>query len=57
MILTVRARWLVQWCDGEQSKIRMQDSGGQISSNKIGNGGNKGQKQRADQGRQKAAKS
>jgi hypothetical protein len=32
---------LVHWCDGEQSKIRMQETRGKISGNKIDNSGNR----------------
>jgi len=42
MILIDRARSLVHWSDGKQSKIRMQDYGGKIGGNKIGNSGNSG---------------
>jgi hypothetical protein len=37
MILTVRARSLVHWCDAQPSKIRMRDSRAKISDCKIGN--------------------
>jgi hypothetical protein len=37
-----RARSLVRWCDGEQSKIRMHECGVKISGRKIGNSGNRG---------------
>jgi hypothetical protein len=42
MILTDRARSLVHWCDGEQSKIRMQETEGKISRRKIGDSGKEG---------------
>jgi hypothetical protein len=42
MILIDRARSLVHWCDGQQSKIRMQEPRGKISGNKLGNSGNRG---------------
>jgi hypothetical protein len=42
MILIDRARLLVRWSDGEQSMIRMQEPGGEISVSKIGNRGNRG---------------
>jgi hypothetical protein len=37
MILIDRARSLVHWCDGQRSKIRMQDSKGKISGRKTRN--------------------
>src|SRR5262249_34442094 len=42
MILTDRARSLVHWCDGEQSKLRMQEPKVEISRSKIGNSGSTG---------------
>jgi hypothetical protein len=51
MILIDRARLLVRWSDGEQSKIRMQETRGKISGSKIchsGNGGGNGELTSAD---------
>jgi hypothetical protein len=39
VILTVRARSLVHWCDGQLSKIRMQESGVKISGRTISDSG------------------
>jgi hypothetical protein len=41
MILTVRARSLVHWSDGQESKIRMQDSRVEMSGMSISNSGQK----------------
>jgi hypothetical protein len=32
----------VRWCDGEQSKVSMQELWGKITGSRIGNGGNRG---------------
>jgi hypothetical protein len=36
----------MQWCDGQQSKIRMQEFRHKISGRKVGKGGQTGGKQR-----------
>jgi drug/metabolite transporter (DMT)-like permease len=41
MILTDRARSLVHWCDGQESKIRMRDSRVEMSGMSISNSGQK----------------
>jgi hypothetical protein len=35
-VIFIIPRSTVRWCDGQKSKIRMQDSRGKISGNKIG---------------------
>jgi hypothetical protein len=57
MILTARARSLVHWCDGQQSKIRMQDSRVMMSGTKIGDGGQMEYEKQVEQAHIEVAKS
>jgi hypothetical protein len=51
MILADRARSLVHWSDGEQSKIRMQEPRAKISGRKIGDGARRAE-EAGEQGKQ-----